>query len=493
MKAIRYILVSYVQMEFLHLFNFVLGVLYFIVGNIKVFSGDGFHDDFFSTWHFFLLALIMITPQLVTQTQRLIRFNAENLIPDKLLYYFLAAGIVYLPFIVMPVIYVANLGLPLLPHIAMLLIIPASLLIFTDIPHAGLKLSGKGGKYGIIIGLGIIVISYVLLGFPLGGRLESEWSVLVQFCQQNDLSIYIIGLSIILFLISARLYSRYSIAAEELYKNTGAELMKRVWYDEASPGILRSAERKLTGFLNSIRSGFLSQMQQTVLFQYSLFNPRFSIMLYSLIVLVFSVNTVVFIASSMMTERFSEVFFYILPPSVIFLISYYIDASRLSLEFLQHRNRLSILRHRSLHNTRKDFAKTVFLSYLYIAGKRFLLVSAVMLSARFIFPDVLYIKLTSVPVVLAAGMLIYLLIISISLILSDDIRSANCIGWNIGTIVIAFGLWKLLSEYWHYGPEVHLSWILILSFVVFTAGLLLHAVKCLTGSELDFVSPEQLT
>ena len=62
MKAIKYVLVSYTQMEYIHLFNFVLGILYFIVGNIKYFKGDGFHDDFFSTWHFFLIGLLMITP-----------------------------------------------------------------------------------------------------------------------------------------------------------------------------------------------------------------------------------------------------------------------------------------------------------------------------------------------------------------------------------------------------------------------------------------------
>ncbi len=493
MKTIKYILVSYTQMEFIHLFNFALGIVYFIVGSLKVFAGtDGFHDDFFSTWHFFLLALIMVASQLVTQTQRLIKFNSGNLIPDKMSYYFLAAGIVYFPFFALPVFSVIYLGLPILPHISMLLIITGTILVFNEMPFANNKSKRKGGKNTMLLGLGIIIGSYVLLGFPLGKGLDSQFPKLIRFIRDHNLS-PIILLSALWFFHRAKiLYSKLRISDTAYGENSGSDPMNRTRYDEANPGVLKLAETKLIGSLKKAATDSLTVLRQAELFQYSLFNPRISVWIYTLLVLVLAVNGIVYLLSIMMSERFSGVLLYMLPPSVITLVAYYSDAARLSLEFLQHRNRLAMLRHQSRYDSRKKFAVIVLFSYLYAAIKRFITLTLVIMIVRFIFPDFFYIKLSSIPVVLASGLLVYMIVISISLILSDDIRSANCVGWNIGTIISAFAVWKVLQQYWHYGPEIYLSWILILGIGAITGVLLLHALKCLSGSELDFASPEQL-
>ena len=58
MRSIRYILLSYMQMEFTQMFFLFLSLFWFLVAHIKILEGDGFHDGFFSVWHLFLISMI---------------------------------------------------------------------------------------------------------------------------------------------------------------------------------------------------------------------------------------------------------------------------------------------------------------------------------------------------------------------------------------------------------------------------------------------------
>lgn len=488
MKAIRHILISYLQMEFIQLLNIILGIFYFIVANIKVLTGDGFHEGFFSTWHWFLFSFFLIFQQVQAHTRRLLEFNRINLIPGKLRYHFITTVIILAPFVIWPVILVRLLGLPVLPHFALILFSLSVLILFLFLSIPKMKITDTVRPWEIIFGIILIILAYILLNFPVGDKIPRLWPELFEFGSRFDMSIYIVILSVIFLSLTVFLYLKESKSLKSDL-NGILESLSVSGHDRVDSYTWKTVHRKLAGLIENIRSGKPTSMQMTKLFQYGLFNPGSSVFFISMISFALLASIIALILSYISTDRIETVLFYMFPPSVIWLCVYQIDASRLSMEFLRHRTNIPSIWLQSQLSTRKEFVKKILSAYIFVALKRYLTFGFAFLIIALLFPDFYFIKIESIPIILLAGIIQYILMISLSLIFSADVTSNSCYGWTISIVLLCIMTWLIFLVYWHAGPGILTNSIILSAALIVSGFVFREAFKIFTDTEMDFAEP----
>ncbi|MFC1563685.1 hypothetical protein ACFL6G_02055 [candidate division KSB1 bacterium] len=487
-KSISHVLRSYLQMEFIHLLNLFLGIFYFFIAILKLIQGDAFYESFLSIWQFFLLAILMVSPQLLLQFNRLTRYNFNRLVPAGYNLHLAAMGVILLPLMTFPVLTVWKLGLPLLPHIAMILFIPASIFFFNNIRIYRSYKKSDLDTPGFVFVIFFIIAAYILLDFPHEEIISSTLRNIVDFNIGYDLSIYIFILSILLLGISIIIFigntvsgkSRITDNIEPLYVSRQDKMGKIVTNE-----VYRKLN-KLTGMLESEKP---SKGQLTRMYQYGLLNPGSQ--LFPVFFLTFFAAVLLFgsALSLFSSERLSEIFQFIFPTSITWLIVYQIDSGLLTYDFLQHRNRLPALWIRSQLSSRREFTRLVLSAILKTALNRYLAISAAILPVVLIFSNIFVIRTETILLVLSFGILQYIWMISLSLIFSEDIKSSNCIGWSITAIAITAFFWIISTAYWHSSPGADVSILLISGTAVLGVFFLRHAVKDFSQADFDFTGP----
>ena len=219
------------------------------------------------------------------------------------------------------------------------------------------------------------------------------------------------------------------------------------------------------------------------LLQASLFSPVFafaSLFIISIIGLIIGVGSLLYIELSATGKQVAGTQF--------LLFVYILVALMMTTDSLQHRHRLPGIWIQAPLNSRKQFAGATILAYLMTAGKQYLLTSLIVLTIPLFFPAMTVPRLLP-PIVL--GLLLFVNIISLSLLLSDGVRSIDCKGWTIG-VVIVFGylLGFIIGVAKVTFANTPGTWYFILGTAFFTLFLLWRAYKKWSNTEMDFVGME---
>lgn len=480
MRSIRYILLSYLQMEFKQMFFLVLSIFWFLVAYIKIFEGDGFHDGFLSVWHLFLISMIWYSSAVSTQMIRLIQSNAGYLVPHYYRNQMLVAGILLVPFVLLPAVTVWILSLPVLVHFAMLLF-TASICIWAV---AVLK-ENEFLWFAFVIGP--IIYVYVLLGFPIIKKptaLFPDLSGIPEFVFPMLLTV----VSFVFLYFTGRRIIGSSINEQKDAETANADPLEAK-HDKLNSMTAKIVFRNLRRLFNNIWKKKSSQFQLARMFQYSLFNPGSTVFIISLITAPLAAFFIAAGLTYVMDDRFSFVLFYVIPTPVMFLLVYNITASSLTIEFLQHRNRMPALWLYSQLSSRREFANTTVLAYLLVAAKRYLISSFAFLPVLLFFSDIFIIDLKTIPLIFLSGIVLNIFLISLSLLLSSEITSHNCIGWNITNIIAVFLLWGFYTYYWHNMHNLLFTWTFVLVTGIAGGLLLRHAIQDFAETEMDFAGP----
>ena len=167
-----------------------------------------------------------------------------------------------------------------------------------------------------------------------------------------------------------------------------------------------------------------------------------------------------------------------------------INILSLSTDFIQHRNRLPQLWLWAAAANRKAFSHATILSFCWVAAKQFMLTSILFFGLSFLLPGL---SPTRVLAMLPLYGLLYLFVISSTLLASKWIKSRQGFGWNL---VIWPGFYLVLAgQFWWMnvrktgGPVVDAFWPATAIALLLALWLMVRAVRSWPKTQLDFLTP----
>ncbi len=310
-------------------------------------------------------------------------------------------------------------------------------------------------------------MAYEILGLPIEVRIfpaVTEYLV--------HISLFLIIVSIILFYMNSRHYFRISILDFENIDRDELDPWSKE-FDKTTVVITKYFEKTLAKFAN-LKT--LSKNNINRLFRITLFSPNQAVAASAIMIVI----VLAFIYSIFLLLH-PEVIYqheWILP---ILILIYHISGIMITTDFLQHRERLSLLWMYSVAKSRKDFIYTFCRSYIFIVLQNFLAISIVY------FIIALTISIISVQDLLRlfiSGIFINLMLIAISLIYFDVIRSPEAKGWMVPNMLLAFILLPVYFKQISYFTPIVLMVLIIISVLMIFFG-----IRKLYKSDLDFNSP----
>ncbi|MFC1725657.1 hypothetical protein ACFL4T_08520 [candidate division KSB1 bacterium] len=471
MRSIRYILLSYLQQEFINVFYISVGILGFFLSLSDIFIDK---EPFPSCWYRFLWIVIMLVPASAFHLKRLILSDSGFLVPNYRKYQVITACMIYIPLILFPPLLAILHGYQFLNYFAMMLI-SVSLLVW-------IRLIFNDPGYLTIFTLIPLWLIYEMLDFEKNLALVSSFNEITGIESESFLPIILIIISFILiYHLFIHIFRKPGLSRtnkNEIY--TDPLLFTHDKIDSFSGSLIT---KKVSRLLNRIKGGKTPVFQIIRLFQYSLFNPE-STMFLSTTLLIFTGIGLGggFLLLSM--EEIPRVFFdyYTLP---VFFLFYQVSAGIISSDFFQHRNRMPVLWIQS-SMTRNKFIKTVISTYLFVAFKLYIKLTAVFMFLLWIFEIA---PAVSVYQFLLLGFFLYIIIISFSLLVSEYNVSFSSFGWILFHMIMIwpiFGLNLLLMR--HLNMSLN-SWIFISVTGVFSGILLLMAFRKFEETEMNFTGP----
>jgi hypothetical protein len=170
------------------------------------------------------------------------------------------------------------------------------------------------------------------------------------------------------------------------------------------------------------------------------------------------------------------------------LLIYYMAGAMITTDFLQHRHRLPLLWMQAQLNSRKAFAKAIILTYVQVVVKQHLAVSLGMLILPVFFPVISVLRL--LPLIIL-GFLVFIILLSLSLLVSDLVLSPECKGWMVFNIIGGIlGVTIVIIAFKLSFNNTPGTWMFIIVLAVITALLLWRAYKKWSNTELNFIGPQ---
>jgi hypothetical protein len=508
-KAIVYILLSYFQQNFLNIMGTVVAVILLLVASIaSLVNPEAAVEKIVPIRNYFLVALLFILYVSAMQIKGLIKSNATALFPHYRRYLLMAFGLVLAVFLVWPVVIMGILGVSVLPCLAMFLFV--SCLVLGGLFFLGDNLIALG----VMIWLGKLV--HEMLGFKSKVKIFGDFS---DFSLLGSTSIFpllvTVFSAVVLFLIAlyllkaptdfsskktdisnpyAKDYDRTNALTSVIAKRNISlllisckSLQKKQDIEMTPPKERHPADREwgvgATRLLlknNQDKKGSLFHIAR--LLQPGLFSPAYASLTQSLVgipLLIFYLGTVFYVLLGIKFDLM------IIP---FLLLIYYMVAAMITTDFLQHRQRLPLIWMQAQLNSRKAFAKTIILTYVMVVVKQHLAVSLGMLIIPIFFPVVSVFRLLPL---ITLGFLVFIMLLSLSLLLSDQVLSPECKGWMLFNIMGGIlGLTIAIMAFKLSFNNTPGTWMFIGVLAVITGLLLWRAYKKWSNTELNFIGPQ---
>ncbi len=473
MKSIKHILKSYMQLEFIHLFNFGIGICWWIVANIKLFRNQTMDEGIFSAWFMFVLAVIFPVPIVITQIRRLLLNSTGLVIPGYFRKQLIAGGILLFPFILYPPIAAAFSGFPALNCLAMLLFLTALLAWIVSLLPENLVI--------LIILIWPASIVYELLGFETILSGIDSFSELTGIGNEILFPALVAGLSAAAIYFYIRVFLKLAVYENnrkyEINLDSFSSNYDRMYFF-TSIDVLHNLKRITARGRERLKPAILLIRK----FQYGLFSPGKTVISSQLIL----TSLTVLAAAGMITfinqewrENFNK---YLFPAIFLF---YHISGVLLTTDFLQHRDRMPALWMISGVSSRKKFLNMVIVTFLMVALKNYIVFSVPLTIITGLVMKITYLEILRF---LLSGLILYIILVSLSLILSEDVTSHNCRGWMLPNMLSIFPIMILNLEI--YRASTQQIWTFMMVTAVIGILLFFQAFRSFGNTEMSFVGPE---
>jgi len=472
-KAIGYILLSYFQQNFLNILGTVTGIIILLVASIAALvNPETAVEKIEPIRNFFLVALLFILYVSGMQMKGLIKSNATALFPHYRQYLLMAFGLVLAVFLVWPVVITGIRGVPVLASLAMFLFISCLML-------GGLFFFGDNIiVLGAMIWLGKLV--HEMLGFKSKIKIFGDFS---EFSLLGSKSVFPI-LVILFSAVVLCLIALYLLKAPPDFpgKKTDISNPYAKDYDRTNALTAFIAKRNMALLLKNSRDKKRSLFHIARLLQPGLFSPAYASITQSVVgitVLILYLGTLFYV---FLGAKFDLM---IIP---FLLLIYYMAAAMITTDFLQHRQRMPLIWMQAQLNSRKVFAKATILTYLMVVVKQHLALSLGILILPVFSPVVSVLRL--LPLIIL-GFLVFIMLLSLSLLVSDLVLSPECKGWMLFNIIGGIlGLTIAIISFKISFTNTPWTWIFIIVLSVITGLLLWRAYKKWSNTEFNFIGPQ---
>jgi len=456
MKSIKYIFLSYFQQYFFGTFGMIMAMILFIVGTAYSFSNS---PSVYTCIKIFYFAIISLSLIMAVHLRRMVKSNASALLPNYRRNQLITSSFLLVIFIFWPVILVFFSNIPVYSVFALYLFTAA-------------VISWSLFKFGDNILLFLILIwsirfSYEILGFPAEIQLVSEAFISVELA-----SLILIIVSFILMLLFYKEYKSLSVLDfEDVDRDETDPWIKD--YDKCGNLINKIMQRRI---LNVTRKSLSKSKKLSVIFEMALFSPVHLTVVNSvtLIIILPYMASVLFLLNPSIYELVENM----IPFLILF---YFIVAAMLISDFLQHRDRLSLLWISSQTSSHNIFIKHTILAFLRVLLRSYISVSLIYVFLCLTFTSLEWHDILSL---MASGLAIYIYLAGLALFSSEFIISPEAKGWVVFNILAACIVMALSFHYWSSITPVF--FLVIYGFV----GLLLFAgIRRWAHTEFDFASP----
>ncbi len=495
MKAIGYILLSYFKQS--PIIHFVLAIIAFIFASIwtlwlpfftmnsevgiKFNQTSNIHDP----WLLFIAALFYLVSSMGAHLTRLIKSNASALVPYYRQKQLIASGILLTIFIVWPTVVTGYKGFPVLISLAMFLF-TANLVLWSSFNFVQNIIS-----FTIILWL--LWFVYELLGLPTNFKILGSVSDSAIFSSNYIFPVSLIIISCISLYYFVDHFLNLSIQKFSKEESDNSAPESTINHDRVDPIAAKFVTRNLSRLLTHKKENKSSLNHTVRLIQFSCFTPSYVVSYLSSVLYL----GMLFFMASYKYLLFSEIpvnDHYVL---LTLFMAYPLISVLLTTDFLQHRNRMPAIWLQAQLTSRKGFTRATILTYLLVMGKQYITISLINLVIFLIFP---FLSLTNLILIMAMGFIIFVAMLSLSLIVSKRVVSPDCRGWLIPTAgfwILTFMVLMGLA-----GSEVSLTifdflhfktWLFIGSLAVFSTVLFRIAVLKWANTEMDFAGPEVST
>jgi hypothetical protein len=473
-KAIGYILLSYFQQDFWGILATVIAIFILVAASFTAVVDPGVGmEKIESIWHWLLGAYLAVLYISAAHMERLIASDANALLPHYRRYLLIALGLVMVVFLVWPVVITGIRGFPVLTSLAMFLFIPCLMI-------GGAFIGANIIVLGVMVWLGKLL--HEMLGLKSKIMIFGDFSNFSLLGSKSVFPILVILFSGIVLYLFARNFLKASVYFSQ--KKTYIRSPFDKGYDkmDALTDVIfkRNMERLLKNNRDKKRSLFhISRLLQT-----SLFSPGYASItqaLVSIAVIIFYVGTIMYVFGTDISDLA------IIPTLLVF---YYAAAGMISTDFLQHRQRMPLIWMQAQLNSRKAFAKATILTYVIVVVKQHLALSLGMLIMPVFFPAVSVLRL--LPLIIL-GFLVFIILLSLSLLFSDQVLSPKCNGWLQFNIIVGILIFILARNALKLLFNTPGTWIFIIVLAVFTGFLLWRAYKKWSDTEFNFTGPQPQT
>jgi hypothetical protein len=413
MKAIKIVIGSYfVQPWPLGLIFWGSLVFYFFVTVITMTNVDFLYQEKNIPMIGYAVSIGLFTSFLGINLRRVIQSPTSLLLPKYRQTHILCAFISMIALMIFPVLWFTFIGFSPLLILTALLFISGAVMIITY------RFSEQIVQ--IIILLWIVKIGMQMLGFNFGPRI---WGLsdLELFGSQTLFEILFLIIVLTSFFLFYRYYLRVSIYKEYIARHTDDGWNRN--HDTGSRWQMALVNYQRNRMISRNKNKKNSRFFQVRLFQYSLFSP-FNLTLSTVFVYAFFIFayglTVVWQFYNFSKSGFDMINLMIHMTFVIFILILISD-------FMNHRNRISLLWMQSRSKEKKEFLDNIFWSVIYLSIKFYISVSVLYFLGLFM----LSYSGAEVIASLLLGLNFYILIPALAFLFSNSIKSEGSNGWNM--------------------------------------------------------------
>lgn len=449
MKSIKYIFISFFQQHFFGTLNVLLAILFFIVAVVRLVTKDlSDPQEIYIIWILFYLALLALVFILSLHLKRMVLSNSTAMLPDyrkKLLYTSISFAAV---FFTTPLIFTISEPFPL----------PVTFSLFIFSTGLILYLNYKFGEniINILAFIWLLRLVYELFGLPVENRILSMLISINNLPSQLYFSLLLTMIGSLLIYLFVKTYLATTVTEAE----DSAAISSDPWakdYDKDNSFTQKRLKKILTKEkAYKWKSSLWGQIRRL---QYSLFSPGtvhfgYGIKIGFVLIYLFSFIYIMYGQQSFEQRDFIP----------IYTLVFYISAMFISTDFLQHRDRLSLLWMTSVENTRSKFVQKIILTFLYVIIKQYLLVAILFSFVYFLFISN---SLAQIMIGILTGLILNLILPGIALLSSRLIESPVAKGWALSNLFAMIVMLTIAVKTWQ---SINISIIfigLLLSIILY--------------------------
>lgn len=455
MKAVGYILLSYLHQRFWGMVFLILVFAAFIYANVMAIYSS---NNTFIVGSAFLFSLMVMTGVITFHSILLSQSSSTDLLPNYRRYQLMASGLLLAIFLIWPMVVMAILGEPVLIVLAIYLFF-ACLMLWSTVYYF------INSSLNLIVLLGIAFLLrevYRLVGFSNETSLISRLGIDSGYF----LPVLVIGVSALGFMLFAFYYrkmpsSRFTDELIEALCTTG-------FPENADTFSIKLAEQSIRRLSKRKKDTKLRAYRFARLIKFSLFNPANA------------ANNPLAIVVLLLLFAIAHYFhFFDEAWGAILLTLYYMGGMILAVDMWDHMKGLPETYLKSPLPSRSSFLKTTIFSYLLVAGKGTLFASLAIIIDQFFYHLNSWETLLQI---IAMGFILSLAHISVSL-LACDVVLLGPLGWYIAhMIAIAFILFTISIGL------VTFAWYFVAASALLSGLLFILSTRKWLKAEMGFIA-----